>query len=375
MSRQGDKHVVRPPRYAQTFAKALRSVPAAKLTLPGFDPPLVGHPGFRKRKQIHYSDKNFQKLRHAHEYMFAIRGRDVVEVSLQLYETARDYWRLFAYCPAGMLFSVNLSLAQQRSATLFPLSQRLKIAARHMTAKERAQAASDLAEHLRTRALRVSPERDVDLGDFDTKKRAFERTTARRFLQEFLTVAVIKGHFMGNKGYSLPSLPSVPQRGPETMADFLDREQSLAENKGVFDPADEHDARTRVLASIVRRRGQQRFRAALLEAYQRRCAFSGCDAVEALEAAHIQPYGGPQTNEVCNGLLLRADLHTLFDLGHITVNANMKLRISAALRGTTYESLDGRPLSPPEDDRLHPCKRALALHRSGAKASNDPRAG
>ena len=56
-----------------------------------------------------------------------------------------------------------------------------------------------------------------------------------------------------------------------------------------------------VIASIVRRRGQPEFRRALIEAYSGRCAISGCDAVDALEACHIVPYGGSQTNRVSNG--------------------------------------------------------------------------
>ena len=62
------------------------------------------------------------------------------------------------------------------------------------------------------------------------------------------------------------------------------------------------DARDRVVASVVRRRGQPEFRSALLEAYGGRCAISGCDAEAALEACHIRPYMGPHTNALSNGL-------------------------------------------------------------------------
>ncbi len=77
---------------------------------------------------------------------------------------------------------------------------------------------------------------------------------------------------------------------------------------------DAYDARLRVYRQIVARRGQSAFRGALLEAYQGRCAITGCDAVFALEGAHLRPYRGPDTNVVTNGLLLRADIHTLLDL-------------------------------------------------------------
>ncbi len=59
--------------------------------------------------------------------------------------------------------------------------------------------------------------------------------------------------------------------------------------------------------------GQQRFRNQLFDAYAGRCAVSGCNVDEALEAAHIENYSGPKSQIVSNGILLRRDLHSLFD--------------------------------------------------------------
>lgn len=86
-----------------------------------------------------------------------------------------------------------------------------------------------------------------------------------------------------------------------------------------FDPAMIEDGRERVAREIAIRRGQAGFRNQLLEAYGC-CAMSGCTVASALEAAHIMPYQGPGTNHPSNGLLLRADLHTLFDLGLLSVD-------------------------------------------------------
>jgi len=80
------------------------------------------------------------------------------------------------------------------------------------------------------------------------------------------------------------------------------------------------DQRERRMAEVVQRRGQGAFRAKLMEAYEGRCAITGCDAREALEAAHIARYSGAASNDPRNGLLLRADLHNLFDLGLIAVD-------------------------------------------------------
>lgn len=140
-----------------------------------------------------------------------------------------------------------------------------------------------------------------------------------------------------------------------------------AVESGAFDPGDEKDARERILAAIVRRRGQPAFRASLIEAYQGRCAITGCDATVALEAAHIVPYRGAHTNVVTNGLLLRADIHTLFDLGLIAVDSDsMQVIISSSLSGTAYADLAGRGLAKPALASWAPSREALKSHRGWA---------
>jgi hypothetical protein len=95
------------------------------------------------------------------------------------------------------------------------------------------------------------------------------------------------------------------------LADELEQARAEKEEEGAFSPSGLEDARKRIIAAIVVRQGQSAFRAELLAAYQGTCAVTGCDVVEALEAAHIVPYLGPDTNHVRNGLLLRGDIHTL----------------------------------------------------------------
>ena len=124
------------------------------------------------------------------------------------------------------------------------------------------------------------------------------------------------------------------------------------------------DARDRVVASVVRRRGQPEFRSALLEAYGGRCAISGCDAEAALEACHIRPYMGPHTNALSNGLLLRADLHTLFDLGLLAVETtSMRVIVAPELKGTTYSVLVDKSVSVPKAKFYGSNKEALDAHR------------
>ena len=90
------------------------------------------------------------------------------------------------------------------------------------------------------------------------------------------------------------------------------------------------------------RQGQPAFRSRLLAAYGRRCAVTGTDVTETLEAAHIRPYAGGGGMETSNGLLLRADLHTLFDLRllavdteHWTVVVHPRVRGLSPGRSTT----------------------------------------
>lgn len=148
----------------------------------------------------------------------------------------------------------------------------------------------------------------------------------------------------------------------------LNRANADAENRKVFDPQSTEDARKRIDASIVARRGQAAFRQKLLDAYGRRCAITQTDAVEALEAAHIVPYRGPDTNSIVNGILLRADIHTLFDLGLISIDvATMTVLVSPALRRTSYGEFDGKPLATPKLRSESPSKQALVLHRARAR--------
>jgi predicted restriction endonuclease len=134
------------------------------------------------------------------------------------------------------------------------------------------------------------------------------------------------------------------------------------QDSGIFDPKNKRDARKRILTSIVRRQGQPEFREKLLRIYNGKCLISGCDAEEALEAAHICPYRGDHTNHPNNGLLLRSDLHTLFDLYLISIDASLeRLRIAPALRQTCYVKLGGQRVRFP---RNKPSAAALDEHRA-----------
>ena len=116
----------------------------------------------------------------------------------------------------------------------------------------------------------------------------------------------------------------------------------------------------RVSRAIIERRGQWSFRQGLLKAYGGRCQVTQHTGEPALEAAHIYPYseGGDYTNDLQNGLLLRADIHTLFDLGMLKVApSSLEVRIMAPLINSSYAALDGTVLQTSVD--LQPSREAL----------------
>ena len=129
------------------------------------------------------------------------------------------------------------------------------------------------------------------------------------------------------------------------------------------DLLDDKDARDKILQSIVIRRGQREFRDKLRQAYGNACAISGCDILDVLEAAHIARYLGLHTNHVTNGLLLRADLHTLFDCGLITVNhINLHVIVKPRLLGSIYGAFHAQPLRPVLIAGSAPNHEALRKH-------------
>jgi putative restriction endonuclease len=120
--------------------------------------------------------------------------------------------------------------------------------------------------------------------------------------------------------------------------------------------------------ALVRRRlGQGAFKIVVTEIYQRRCAITGERTLPVLEAAHIQPVSAGGEHRASNGLLLRSDIHRLFDLGYVGIDADLRFRVSEALReswhnGRVYYDLDKREVRPPENAALRPSRELLSWH-------------
>ncbi|MGH8612578.1 MAG: HNH endonuclease [Gammaproteobacteria bacterium] len=130
-----------------------------------------------------------------------------------------------------------------------------------------------------------------------------------------------------------------------------------------FDPSDLTDARRKVFASVLRRQGQPEFRSRLLHEYDGQCAITRTATPFVLEAAHITPYLGRRTNSLSNGLILRADVHTLFDLALISIDPSQRhVAISRSLSGSPYANLHGGPLLSPRSSSARPSEAALRKH-------------
>jgi hypothetical protein len=135
----------------------------------------------------------------------------------------------------------------------------------------------------------------------------------------------------------------------------------------VSDPLAEQDAGKKTMATIDYRVCQMKFRQCLLSVYEGKCAITGCDVSDALEAVHIAPYLGDITNDVQNGLLLRADIHALFDLGKITISpADLRVILHRDLRNSQYSILQGKMISVPKMKSDWPSKLALEVHKKSS---------
>ena len=115
------------------------------------------------------------------------------------------------------------------------------------------------------------------------------------------------------------------------------------------------------------RLGQGTFRIEVADAYGGACAVTGEHSLPALEAAHIRPYADAGPHEIPNGLLLRADLHRLFDKGYLTVTRELRVEVSGHLKtdwanGRSYYPLNGRKIIPPANPVLHPSPEFLRWH-------------
>ncbi|HET7275181.1 MAG TPA: HNH endonuclease [Longimicrobiaceae bacterium] len=127
------------------------------------------------------------------------------------------------------------------------------------------------------------------------------------------------------------------------------------------------DSRYGSAQTVHPRLGQGTFRVAVTDAYGRACSVTNEHSLPALEAAHLRAFASDGPNEIANGVLLRADLHRLYDNGYVTITQDLRLQVSPRLRedfsnGHSYYPLSNRTINLPNNPALHPDRDHLAWH-------------
>ena len=134
------------------------------------------------------------------------------------------------------------------------------------------------------------------------------------------------------------------------------------------------EGRRTALRQVAVRLGQAKFREKLLNAYDFKCAITGTKLVGTLQAAHIVPHHkgkGADTNSVQNGLLLRADIHNLFDLGLIQIDPEThRITVSEEVKASAFRRLEGRKLRRPRSAAHMPSREALQQRRDLFRGTN-----
>ncbi len=168
------------------------------------------------------------------------------------------------------------------------------------------------------------------------------------------------------------------EKGIEPPADWKNNivtgakyDSSFGEGKRVFDELQLMLAAGDNRYSITEtkhRLGQGSFRVLVTEAYNERCAISGEKTLPVLEAAHIRDFACNGPNEISNGILLRSDIHTLYDRGYLTITPKLIVEVSHRLHedfgnGKIYYQYHGKPLQiTPLEKNMRPAVEYLEWH-------------
>lgn len=206
-----------------------------------------------------------------------------------------------------------------------------------------------------------------------------ERVYTHRFTFDVVTDEVTQGLLWGAVQVAMEK--RLPQRAVveihQTAAIDLVLAQftpswSVIDRSVSVSPKQQHslyeDRRRFAMQRLAIRQGQQAFRAELMRAYGRQCAFSRTTTEIVLEAAHIHCYRGQHSNLVSNGILLRSDLHSLFDALLIAVDSAYRIRVSPLVTETRYRDLDYRRMDLPSDPAAWPSPDGLADHWRDCKS-------
>lgn len=154
-------------------------------------------------------------IKKEHDYTFLImEGK--LEISLELCLSRNDQYRLFCNSSCngikGMLFMLNLDTQRDAKGIIF-LTQKIKFVDRYQVSEKlaseyRRNKQIIFTNYLRKIGFEVTDNNDLIFGIFDTRSKKLLNTTPEKFINDFISISILKGHFMTNKGYELEILPS-----------------------------------------------------------------------------------------------------------------------------------------------------------------------
>jgi putative restriction endonuclease len=181
-------------------------------------------------------------------------------------------------------------------------------------------------------------------------------------MDQWLPVPDWHANIVRGKTYDLTVEP-----GRTLWRDIQDRLQLVAFRDAAVGEIPEPAARYGEPVAILPRLGQGSFKIIVTDAYSRRCAVTGEKALPVLQAAHIRPYAEGGDHRVDNGLLLRSDLHILFDRGYMTVTPEYRVEVSERLKkdfdnGEEYFARHGQRIVLPRSPAWRPNREFLAWH-------------
>lgn len=247
---------------------------------------------------IDQNHSDYSLLGNAHEYTIEQFGMDSqIELSIQLYRNVRNHFRFYAFTKAsgkkGMTFSLNLTTEKDSQKIIF-LSQKAKFSEQYsghekLAKEHRQQKQFIFCEILKKIGIDISENNDIILGIFDPSIKAFVNTSAQKFLNDFIAIALIKGHFQGNKGYELDILPSFQKY-------FQFNESTISTSKKIKKVVRQTESRTIPMG----------LRYKILNRDKSKCVLCGRSAKDGitLHIDHIKPFS-------LGGLTVLSNLRTL----------------------------------------------------------------
>lgn len=222
---------------------------------------------------------------------------------------------------------------------------------------------------------------------------AYRGRAAREYALPDPTIGcvILRNIFFADQGTALPEPPHWPRSNVTLMGYDLSDPASRLDTSYVADAFAALQSRARIDLAwepdlrgvsfewngprfgqplLVRPRlGQGHFKRAVAFAYRHRCAVTGSATFPSLEAAHIRPFADGGLHAVSNGLFLRTDVHRLFDRGYLSIDPDLRLRVSPQLRAHGWNGVEfynresaGFTITQPDDPRHHPDREALAWH-------------